>query len=345
MDADLLSYCKALPKVELHAHINGSIDRNTMTKLIQMKRTAQPGWEPVCPDWQMHFDNSDKRTLADAFVMFSLIHEVCDTEEAAYMVTKDVIRNFEADNVKYLELRTTPRAIPGTGMTKRSYLENVIRGISECNSCLDIVVRLLLSIDRRTSLDDAWDTLKLAEEFMNKDGIVVGLDLSGDPAKGDVVDFLPVFRAAKSKGLKLALHLSEVSDRGPETLSLLDLPPDRIGHGTFLHRGPDGPAAVELVRKYHIPIEICPTSNLVTQTASCMEDIHFQFWYNKQHPVVICTDDKGVFSTTLSDEFALVGKAFDLSQKQLYDISYHALEYAFVEDVQCQKLREKWIRL
>ena len=86
--------------------------------------------------------------------------------------------------MKYLELRTTPRCIPETGMTKRSYLESVLRAISECHHDLDIEVRLLVAVDRRTTVKDAMDTVDLAIDLMKENSIVVGLDLSGNPVVG-----------------------------------------------------------------------------------------------------------------------------------------------------------------
>ena len=102
-----------------------------------------------------------------------------------FQVTKDVICEFAADNVKYLELRSTPRAVEATGMSKRTYIDAVLRAISECqaDTHLDIVVRLLLSVDRRHTQDVARETMGLALEYKEKSqGVVVGLDLCGDPS-------------------------------------------------------------------------------------------------------------------------------------------------------------------
>ncbi len=98
-------------------------------------------------------------------------------------VASDVIREFAAENVHYLELRTTPRDVAVTGMTKSSYTETVIKAIRDvCHENKDIAVQLILAIDRRTTLEDAMDTVKLAENLkLETDGLVVGLDLSGDP--------------------------------------------------------------------------------------------------------------------------------------------------------------------
>ena len=98
-------------------------------------------------------------------------------------VTYDVIHEFHEDNVKYLELRSTPREVPKTGMTRELYVEAVLRAISKCEAeNLDIVVKLLLSIDRRNGISVGHETVKLAQKFQASDGErVVGVDLSGDP--------------------------------------------------------------------------------------------------------------------------------------------------------------------
>ena len=109
-------------------------------------------------------------------------------EPAPDQVTSEVIREFAADNVKYLELRSTPRAEPSTGMTKTSYIDALLRAVDDCHRApdVDITVRLLLSVDRRCTVSDATDTVNLAAEYMRRtDHIVVGIDLSGDPRVGE----------------------------------------------------------------------------------------------------------------------------------------------------------------
>ena len=98
-------------------------------------------------------------------------------------VTRDVVEEFADDNVKYLELRTTPRDVPATRMTKSSYIASVVAAINAAvSSEKDIIVRLLLAFDRRMSVADIDETLKLAEFYASQsDSVVVGLDLSGDP--------------------------------------------------------------------------------------------------------------------------------------------------------------------
>ncbi|OCT86999.1 adenosine deaminase-like protein A [Xenopus laevis] len=332
-----LQFYRELPKVELHAHLNGSISTATMKKLMARK-----------PHLDIHNDmtminKGQKRTLEECFQMFKIIHQITDTAEDILLVTKDVIKEFAADGVKYLELRSTPRDTPA-GLTKRAYVETVLEGIKQCKEeGLDIDVGFLLAIDRRGGPTAAKETVKLAEDFFcSSNELVLGLDLSGDPTVGHGKDFMEPLDKARQSGLKLALHLSEIPSQADETELLLALPPDRIGHGTFLTTSAH---VVEIVKKQRIPLELCITSNIKGQTVSTYHEHHFGFWYNLHHPFVLCTDDKGVFATDLSVEYEIAAKTFNLTPHHIWDLSYQAIDYSFASADVKANLKEKWMLL
>lgn len=328
-----------LPKVELHAHLNGSISASTMKKLIAKK-----------PHLNVHshmtmIDKGKKRTLEECFQMFQVIHQLTTNAEDILMVTKDVIKEFADDGVKYLELRSTPRGENATGMTKRTYVESILEGIKQCKQeNLDIDVRYLMAIDRRGGPRAAKETVELAKEFFLSAGdTVLGLDLSGDPTVGQAEDFLEPLLEAKKAGLKLALHLAEIPDNKKETQMLLDLLPDRIGHGTFLNSSVGGSLdQLDFVRQHRIPLELCLTSNIKSQTVPSYKQHHFGFWYSIAHPSVICTDDKGVFATYLSQEYQLAAETFNLTPSQVWDLSYESINYIFASDNTRAELRKRW---
>ncbi|XP_074737028.1 N6-Methyl-AMP deaminase isoform X2 [Strix uralensis] len=310
-----LRFYRQLPKVELHAHLNGCISSATMKKLMAQKPYLQ------IQNGMTVIDKGKKRTLDECFQMFQIIYQITTRTEDILLITKDIIKEFAADGVKYLELRSTPREEKSTGMTKRMYVETVLEGIKQCKEeGLDIDVRLLIAINRRSGPVVAKQTVKLAEEFLlSTDGVVVGLDLSGDPT---------------------------IPNQEEETKILLGLPPDRIGHGTFLNSATAGSEElVPLVRQNHIPIELCMTSNIKTQTVPSCDKHHFGYWYNMGHPAVLCTDDKGVFATDLSQEYELVAKTFNLTRSQMWDLSYESINYIFASSVVKSKLREQWCKL
>ncbi|XP_021461143.2 adenosine deaminase-like protein isoform X1 [Oncorhynchus mykiss] len=339
-------FYRQLPKVELHAHLNGSVSFSTIEKLVARKPhlNIEHGMTAI--------RSGQRRTLDECFQVFKVIHQLVDTEEDILMVAKDVIREFAADGVKYLELRSTPRKEKTTGMTKRRYVETVIEAIRQCkNEGVDIEVRFLVAVDRRNGAEVAMETVKLAEDFMlSTGGLVVGLDLSGDPMVGHGRDLLPALQKAKNCGLKLSLHLSEVPSQADESELLLNIPPDRIGHGTFLHPEVGGSQSlVDKVRKHNTPLELCLTSNVKGQTVSSYSQHHFLYWYQMGHPSVLCcacfqTDDKGVFCTDLSQEYQLAASTFNLSQEDMWTLSQKAIDCTFAPDLQ-QQLHQKWLEL
>ncbi|XP_006876611.1 PREDICTED: adenosine deaminase-like protein-like [Chrysochloris asiatica] len=163
-----------LPKVELHVHLNGSISSKTMRKLIAKKPDLK------LYDQMIVIDKGKKRTLVDCFQIFQLIHQLTTSSEDILMVTKDVIKEFSDDGVKYLELRSTPRRENATGMTKKTYVESILEGIKQSKQKnLGIGASYLIAIYRRSGPLVAKETVKLAEEFfLSTKETVLGLDLS-----------------------------------------------------------------------------------------------------------------------------------------------------------------------
>ncbi|KAG7473461.1 hypothetical protein MATL_G00096120 [Megalops atlanticus] len=342
MDTPAEPFYRQLPKVELHAHLNGSVSEATMEYLIARKPHLNIQHSMTA------IRKGQRRTLDECFQVFKVIHQLIDTEEDLLLVTKAVIEEFAADGVRYLELRSTPREETRTGLTKRKYVETVIEAIRQCKEeGVDIEVRFLVAVDRRNGPEVAAETVKLAEDFMtSNDGVVVGLDLSGDPTVGHGKDLLPALQKAKNCGLKLALHLSEVPSQKEETELLLTIPPDRIGHGTFLHPEVGGSKClVDKVRERNIPLELCLTSNVKGQTVESYDKHHFLYWYQLGHPCVLCTDDKGVFSTDLSQEYQLAASTFGLSQEAIWELSQQAISCSFAPDGLKKQLYERWALL
>ncbi|KAK6173711.1 hypothetical protein SNE40_017117 [Patella caerulea] len=347
MVTEMLRFCQDIPKVELHAHLNSSFSRKTFQHLLDRKAETKP----EVKDFKVYLEDGEAESLKTAFRLFKMIHQVCDDEYSIYKLTYDIIHDFAADNVKYLEIRSTPKDIPQGGLTRKSYLQTMIKAIKECEAeNLDIMVKILPSIDRQRGLEVAEITVKLAKEIAQEfPGYVPGIDFSGDPQFLDGSDFIPFFKQAKADGLKLALHLSEIPNIEAETLEILKQSlPDRIGHGTYLHQFKPGEGyeeILDIVKTKQIPLEHCLTSNLKSETTESFEAHHFGYWYALKHPQVVCTDGRGVFLCELSDEYANTAKAFNLNKEELWDLSYRAIDYTFTSEMEKEKLKNEWSKL
>ena len=336
------SFTQQLPKIELHAHLNGSISQHTIEKLIEKKKKRDRTWDGD----KTFIGDEESKNYFDIFAMFKLVHLLSDDDDAIYMITCDVIKEFAEDNVKYLEIRTTPRDNTVSGMTKFSYIEAVLRGIEDSKLAEPgIVVKLILCVDRKNTIEESYETLQLAIKYREiSPGTIVGLDLCGFPHAGDARSFIPVFKEAKKNGLNLTLHLAEAENQNEETKTILEeLQPSRLGHGLYIH--PDVGGSVELIsllEKSKIPLELCLTSNVKSKAVSSYDNHHFIYWYQRGHPCLICTDDKGVFSTSLSQEYLLAAETFDLTKEQVWDLSYNSIDHIFAESEIKDALRAEW---
>nr|CAD7601497.1 unnamed protein product [Timema genevievae] len=223
---------------ELHAHLNGSLSNKTLQELHQLEIKGDVAWD----QWEAIIDHGRIRTLQEGrgeyllevnigtsgpgieksssercFQMFSVAHSLTSSPAALFKATREVIHEFSEDGVVYLELRSTPRQVPGT-MTKTQYIQAIIDAILECRQSVNMLVKLLVSIDRRQGHKEAKDTLDLVVKVnqMYPD-IVVGLDLSGDPSQGDFMEFLSVLAEARRYGLRLSIHCAEPKVSDSET--------------------------------------------------------------------------------------------------------------------------------
>ncbi|KAI8921682.1 hypothetical protein BC831DRAFT_476145 [Entophlyctis helioformis] len=349
---DIAAFCAALPKVELHAHLNGSLSKDTLSAMLA-------GMDPSLPVHAEFAEFERQCSLVDLdsfFPLFGFLYQITSTAAAVRAVTRRVVHEFAADQCAYLELRSTPRANADTGMTKASYVQAVLDGTDDAVAELaaaaaaagrgdgarggqdadgaGIQVRWILSIDRRHSLETSLDTVDLAVANMHRG--VVGVDLCGDPLQGDFKTLEPAFRKARDAGLKVTLHMAEVENTEQETLDMIDFGPDRIGHGTFLLG-----ALRSRVVDESIPIEVCVTSNIVSKTVKTIQDHHFSNLHIDGHPCILCTDDKGVFRCSLSGEYATVAKHFGLSRADLFRLARGSIDHIFADETVKQRLRQR----
>ncbi|CAO3598492.1 unnamed protein product [Absidia cylindrospora] len=193
------------------------------------------------------------------------------------------MEEFAADGVRYLELRTTPRANPAKGMTKESYIDTVLTTIAT-KSPATMVTKLIISIDRRNTLEEAQYTVDLALKSRDCDIPVVGVDLCGDVMKGSFETLRPAFERARQQGqFPLTLHFNEVKENMHEAPELLSIYPDRLGHATLLDE-----TSRAIIYERALPVEICMTSNVFSKTVSSYEDHHVKELLEEGHPFILC---------------------------------------------------------
>jgi adenosine deaminase len=274
------------------------------------------------------------------FPLFKIIYKLTDSPKAVQRAVELTLEEFWDDGCYYLELRSTPRANVDTGMTQDAYIEAILRGIASIKERIPrMIVKLILSMDRRMTLEECTQIVDLAQKYAHRG--VVGLDICGDPQVGTLSHIVSVVKMVKERtpSVKLTVHLGEIQEDGKEeeNEAVLSLHPDRIGHGTFLNH-----ASKPHLSTKGIPLEICMTSNVFCKTVSSYADHHFKGYQVDEHPCILCTDDKGIFQCSLSGEYAIAAKTFGMSFDELFELSRRSIAHIFAEEETKEVLYKEW---
>ncbi|EGX53780.1 hypothetical protein AOL_s00004g439 [Orbilia oligospora ATCC 24927] len=334
-------FCKRLPKIELHAHLTGSIRRETLGEIWRRRKEQEPD-----------FDLEDPLVaIPPGKVDFDLT-----TEWSVEHATRQVLRDFESDGVVYLELRTIPRAFDETGLTKEKYITTILSTIRSFQS-ETMHTRLILAIDRQNTKEEALDTVELAIKYKSE-GLVVGVDLCGNPAAGDVRIFREAFKKAKQNDLGITLHFAEI-ERQPikdELDILLSFEPQRLGHAIHIERmmssqshraGNTDDRILREIRQRKLCIELCLSCNVYAKMlpnrhgngSSSFQDHHFKYWWKTDCPVALGTDDVGVFLSDLSNEYYLASTHFRVNKYELWHLVFYSIDAIFADQSEKDRLK------
>ncbi|UNI17238.1 Adenosine deaminase [Purpureocillium takamizusanense] len=284
----------ALPKIELHAHLTGSVSRRTLHEIwLRKKEAGETDLEDplvVMPEGKHDYN------LKTFFPLFSsYIYNLLTDEESIRHAVTSVLDEFLADGVVYLELRTTPRA---TGcLSAEAYVRVLLDAMGAWESHYGgddapLHARLILSVDRRHDLATAESILALAARLRSEghqQQRVVGLDLCGDPTArpdGGVALFTPVLGAAARDphGLGLTVHFAEAEASGSraELDTLLGWRPGRLGHVIWVRE--DEEARREIARR-GLCLELCLSCNVQAgMVRGGFEGHHFGYWRGVDGP-------------------------------------------------------------
>ena len=316
---------QALPKVDLHRHLEGSLRLETLAGIAREHGVDLPSYDldelrpyvQVAGDYQPGFHSFLEK--------FNLLRRFYQTRQAIERVAYEAVADAASDNVKYLELRFNPVALARTqGFSYGDVMDWVWEATQRAQADHDILVRLIVSITRQEP-ETAAAILDATLQHMDRG--IVALDLSGDEVNYPLAPFIPVFRRAREGGLGLIVHAGEAggAENVREAINLID--PQRIGHGVRCIENSD---VVRLVRQRDVTLELCPTSNLQTGAVQLMSYHPLLDLYRLGVKVTINTDDPSVSDTTLTDEYRLAVTGTGLRISDIKVMIMTAVQAAFL---------------
>lgn len=315
------SYLRAVPKAELHVHLEGTIRPRTLLTLASRNKVDLPASTPEeLAEWFAFRD-------FDHFIqVYVTVTRCLRTAEDYELVTVEFARELAGQGARYAEVTFTPSTQDFLGVPHETYFSGITRGRERALREFGVEIAWIFDIVRGPPMIGKYEdyTVGVAIEGMS-DG-VVALGLAGKESDGAPERFAPWFDRARAAGLRSAPHAGETV--GPESVwgAIRALGADRIGHGV---RAIEDPALVEHLASHGIPIEVNPTSNVLLGVYPSMEEHPLARLREAGVIVTVNSDDPALFNTTINDEIALLAGAFDLGIETIDEILLAAVRHSF----------------
>lgn len=329
------AFYKALPKVELHRHLEGSLRLATLLEIAGEHGIELPGVNPRGGLRSLvQIRAEEPYTFENFLSKFKTLRLFYRSPEVIGRITREAVADAAADNVRYLELRFTPVALSrAEGFPLAEVMDWVVASAGKAAADLGVMVRLIASANRHEDPRLAEQVARLAAERLEAG--LVGLDLAGDEANFSAQPFAAIFREARRSGLHVTVHAGEWSGAENVVEAVEILGAERIGHGV---RVMEDEQAVKLCRARGTAFEVCLTSNYQSGVVTDLKQHPLRAMLTAGLRVTLNTDDPSISQIELSDEYRLACEELGLSVSELRRRVFCAADAAFLPLADRQRL-------
>lgn len=322
---------RALPKAELHCHLDGSLRPATMLDLAREVGVSMP--RTSASELRDYMLVRDARNLEEYLARFEVTLAVMQREDAVERIAYELAVDAHADGVWYLEARFAPTLNTRAGLAPEKVVDAALRGLQRAERELGIVARVIVTALRQLPPTATLEAAKLATAFRHRG--VVGFDLAGPEAGYDADAHRAAFEYARSHDMACTCHAGEGDGADSIRQAVHGCAVHRVGHGTRLH---EDPRLMEYLNDRRIPVEICITSNVQTRVAADYASHPVRAYYDMGLNVVLNTDNRLMSGITLTDEYAHAATELRFTFAELARIAMNGFESAFLPWPERQRL-------
>lgn len=309
----------ALPKAELHLHLEGSLEPDMLMALARRNRIDIPfrTLEEVRAAYRFS-------RLQDFLDIYYQGMSVLRTEQDFFDLTDAYLARAAADNVRHAEVFFDPQGHTARGLPFSVAIDGILAALDQAPARHGISARLIVCFLRHLSEEEAFDTLKAAEPWRDRiEG--VGLDsseLGHPPAK-----FARVFARAGEMGLRRVAHAGE---EGPpdyvwQALDLLGV--DRIDHG---NRALEDEALVGRLARENTVLTVCPLSNLSLCVVHDLMAHPLKTMLDKGLSPTVNSDDPAYFGGYVGENYRATAAAVGLTAKDVVRLARNSFTGSFL---------------
>lgn len=306
----LEQFIRRMPKVELHVHLEGSIQPETLLLLAGRNGVRLPA-ETVegLREWYTFTD-------FDHFIeIYITIASCICTPEDIEFVAREFLRGQARQRILYSEVTFTPSL--HYNLNRHIPVNEQVAALSRARRWaadeLGVAVGWVFDISRNVRpIEQSVDVARWAIAAMDEG--VVGFGLGGPEVAHPAELFAEAFALAREAGLASVPHAGETVGPGSIRGAINILQARRIGHGV---RCLEDPSLVELLRERQIPLEVCPSSNICLGVARSLEEHPLPQLLAAGLYVTINSDDPPMFNTTLTDEYLRITGTFGFDENAI----------------------------
>jgi adenosine deaminase len=309
----------ALPKAELHLHIEGTLEPELMFELARRNDVALP--YPDVESVRKAYVFTSLQSFLDIYYQGCavLVHE-----QDFYDLTMAYLLRAHAQGVRHAEIFFDPQSHTERGVAMGTVIQGIDRARRDVEVELDITSHLILCFLRHLPQHDAADTFLAALPYLDH---LTGVGLDSSEVGFPPDRFVRVFERARFEGLHAVAHAGE---EGPpeyirQALDLLHV--ERVDHGV---RCLEDDALTERLVRDRVPLTVCPLSNVRTRVVDTLSDHPLRRMLERGLCVSVNSDDPAYFGGYVGENFVAVRDALDMTDAQLVETARNSFEASFL---------------
>ena len=309
-----------LPKVELHLHLDGAVSLNLANKLtgLSIERLKE---KMIAPD--------ECENLSEYLTKFTFPGSLMQTKENLTLIAKDLVDRLAKQNVIYAEIRFAPMFHTKGNLTYEEVIDAVLEGLKSNGN---IKTNLILCMMRGFSKEENIKTIEVAKKYLNRG--VCAIDLAGAEDKYPLNEYLPLFEIAKKNGIPFTIHAGE-NGEASEVKKAINVGAKRIGHGIHAI---DNAEVLNLIKERNILLEICPTSNVQTDSVKSYKEHPIEKLYKLGVSLCINTDNSTVSNISLTEEYIKLRNNFNFTIEDYKQMNINAINASFINSKEKEEL-------
>jgi adenosine deaminase len=315
------SFIQRVPKAELHVHIEGTLEPELMFELAS--RNHVPLRYKTPSEIRKTYQFSDLQSFLDIYYEGT---RVLVRDRDFYELTFAYLQKAHEQNIRHAEIFFDPQTHKERGVPMTPIIEGIHQALLDGVKKFGISSKLILCFLRHLSSDDAMKTLEAALPYR---GYFSGVGLDSSERGNPPEKFITVFARAHQEGLFVVAHAGEEGPPDYIWQALDMLGAARIDHGV---RCIEDPALVERLRSEHIPLTVCPLSNVKLRVFDSMKSHNLPQLLSAGLRVTINSDDPAYFGGYINENFQTVCDAFDLTENDVRQLARNSIEASFLDD-------------